>query len=277
MKVELRDNRDRFLEGRVALVTGSTGYGIGRSTALVLARAGATAVINYGSGRSHQEKAAREVLVEIDRVGGKGWVCKADTKDPRQVRKMVGAIVKRYGRLDILINNACGHWEAKPLTEIDDDHWNSVIDIEINGPFYAMREALPFMRRQQWGRIVNLNVFGVEHQVNPPFDYRVGKVARMKLTQMMLPYEIAHGITVNSVSPGYIRYSAPGEAPAFALGAGDWAKRKTSHPHDVARAILWLCTEDARFVTGANITIAGNQRTSNQKKFLKTLLPKGAL
>ncbi|OHB76061.1 MAG: hypothetical protein A2Z34_04240 [Planctomycetes bacterium RBG_16_59_8] len=268
---------DRFLKGRVALVTGSTGYGIGRSAALVLARAGATVIVNYGSGRSNQGSAAREALREIARVGPKGGAIKADTKDPRQVRAMIRSIHRKYKRLDILVNNACGHWEAKPFEEIDPDHWKAVIDIEVNGPFYTMREAIPLMRRRKWGRVVNLNVFGVEHQTNPPFDYRVGKVGRMKLTQMLLPYEIASGITINSVSPGYIRYSLPGEALRFARDGKEWRAREESHPHDVARAILWLCSDDARFVTGANITIAGNRRKESQNDYLKTLQPKGTL
>lgn len=272
-----RTTIDRFLRGRVALVTGSTGHGIGRGVALTLARAGAKVYVNYGSGRAHQEEAARDVLAEIARVGPKGGVIAADTKDYGQVRGMIREIRRNEGRLDILVNNACGHWDAKPLTRIDPAHWKDVIDIEINGPFYAMREALPIMRRQRWGRVVNLNVFNVEHQINPPFDYRVGKVARMKLTQMLLPYEIYHGVTINSVSPGYIRYSKPGEALRYVLNDAAWRKRTESHPHDAARAILWLCSDDARFVTGANITIAGNQRKVTQQKFLKRLLPKGTL
>jgi hypothetical protein len=110
---------------RVGLVTGSTGEGLSRSIAFTLAREGAKVVVNYGTGHPNNSHAADKVLKEIRTLGGKGYAFKADTREENEVQSMIDGIVTLYGRLDYLICNAGGAWEAKDITEIEQEHWRS--------------------------------------------------------------------------------------------------------------------------------------------------------
>lgn len=243
---------------RVALVTGSTGEGLGRSIAFTLARDGAKVVVNYGTGHPNNANAAEKVLAEIRALGGKGYAFKADTREEDEVQSMIEGIVTLYGRLDFLICNAGGAWEARDITEIDQEQWRSVIKAEVDGLFYCIKHALPHMREAHFGRIVAVGFNDLSSSGGPPYDYMVGKVGRQALIDLISKTEIANGITCNVVAPSHTERPTMKQAVDAAKHAPNWKRRTSPTPQDGAEAVRFLCTDEAAFVTGSVINIAGN-------------------
>lgn len=242
---------------RVALVTGSTGEGMGRSIALTLGREGARVVLNYGTGNPNNMLAAEKVLAELRALGGKGYPFKADTREEDEVRAMIEGVITLYGQIDFLICNAGGPWDKKDITEIDQEHWRSVIKAEIDGLFYCVKHALPHMRRAHFGRIVAISMAGAEHSAGPPYDYTIGKAARNLLLRSLAADEIVNGVTCNIIAPGYMSRVTLRQAVDAAKHAGIWKRRTEGMLQDVAEAVRFLCSDEAQFVTGSTIEIAG--------------------
>ncbi len=248
----------RPLEGRIALVTGSTGDGMGRSTALTLARDGADVVLNTGTNRRTKETANQRLLKTIRSLGARALLVEAKTTDGSAVRKMFATVERELGSVDILVNNAGGRWNPRlDLTKVDDAFWQDVLRAEIDGMFHTIKTALPDMRRRKWGRIVNLGMERSEEFMEGPYDYTVGKIARHALTRILSEVEIPRGITINAVAPGYIPTFTFAQAMDALQHGKTWASRRHGTPQDVAELVAWLCTEEAQFVKGAIIPIHG--------------------
>ena len=246
------------LEGRVAIVTGSTGEGMGRSIALTLARDGADVVLNTGTNRRTSAASNRRLLKALGSLGARAILVLARTYDRRDVERMFARARQELGPVDILVNNAGGRWDPKrDLTKVDDSFWRDVLRAEIDGMFCTIRAALPDMRRRRWGRIVNLGMERSEEFVEPPYDYTVGKIARHGLTRILSEVEIPHGITINAVAPGYIPSFTLPQALDAARHGKVWERRTHGTPQDVAELVAWLCTEEARFVTAAVTPVHG--------------------
>ncbi|HYM39146.1 MAG TPA: SDR family oxidoreductase [Thermoplasmata archaeon] len=250
------------LEGRVALVTGSTGEGMGRSTALTLARDGADVVLNTGTNRRTTEASNRRLLGAMESLGSRAILIRADTTDGHAVREMFRRAKQELGPVDVLVNNAGGRWDPKrDFTKVDDAFWQDVLRAEIDGMFHTIKTALPDMRRRKWGRIVNLGMERSEEFMEPPYDYTVGKIARHGLTRILSEVEMPHGVTINAVAPGYIPTLTFDQALAAVRHGPAWAARKHGTPQDVAELVSWLCTDEARFVKGAIVPIHGAPMT----------------
>lgn len=246
------------LQGRVALVTGSTGDGMGRSTALTLAREGADLVLNTGTNRRTKASANRRLLEAIESFGGRAILVEADTTKGSAVRAMFSRAKRELGPVEILVNNAGGLWDPRAdLTKVDDGFWQGVLRAEIDGMFHTIKTALPDMRRRRWGRIVNLGMERSEEFMEPPYDYTVGKIARHGLTRILSEVEMPRGVTVNAVAPGYIPSFTFAQALDAVRHGNAWRRRRFGTPQDIAELVAWLCTEDARFVKGAIIPIHG--------------------
>jgi len=246
------------LRGRVALVTGSTGNGMGRSTALTLAREGADIVLNTGTNRRTREAGNQRLLKAVESLGVRAILVEASTQDGRAVRDMFAEAKRELGPVDILVNNAGGRWDPRPdLTKVADDFWQAVLRAEIDGMFHTIKAALPDMRRRRWGRIVNLGMERSEEFMEPPYDYTVGKIARHGLTRILSEVEMPHGVTINAVAPGYIPTFTFQQALDALRRGPTWTNRKHGTPQDIAELVAWLCTEEARFVKGAVIPIHG--------------------
>src|SRR5438445_1236722 len=145
------------LRGRVALVTGSTGEGMGRSIALTLAREGADVVLNHGTNRRTSATNNRRLVKAIEGLGTRAIVVRDDTAKGDEVRKMFTRAEQELGPVDILVNNAGGSWDPRQdITKVDDAAWQGVLRAEIDGMFHTIRAALPAMRRRRWGRVVNI-------------------------------------------------------------------------------------------------------------------------
>lgn len=249
----------RSLEGRVALVTGSTGEGMGRSIALTLAREGADVALNYGTNRRTDARTNSRIARAVESFGVRALVVPANTAIRADVRRMFARVRRTLGPVDILVNNAGGPWAPKhrDFAKLDDAFWRSVLRAEIDGMFHTIQAALPGMRRRRWGRIVNVGMERTEEFLEPPYDYAVGKIARHGLTRILSEVEIPRGITINAVAPGYIPYFTFAQALAAVGHRGAWSRRPYGTPQDVAEVVAWLCTERARYVKGAVIPVHG--------------------
>ena len=246
----------QLFKDRVALVTGSTGEGLGRSIAFTLAREGAKVVVNYGTGHPNNANAAEKVLAEIRTLGGKGYAFKADTREEDEVQSMIEGIVTLYGRVDFLICNAGGAWDARDITEIEQEQWRSVIKAEVDGVFYCIKHALPHMREAHFGRIIAVG-FGPSSS-GPPYDYMIGKVGRQALIASIAKTEISNGITCNIVAPSHTDRPTMKQAVDAAKHAPSWKRRTSPTPQDGAEVVRFLCSDEAAFVTNNVITLAGS-------------------
>lgn len=243
------------LEGRVALVTGASGGGMGRSVAFTLAREGAAVVVNFKQRRERAEQVARI----IETMGRRALVCQADVSDAAAVREMVTAVEEQLGRLDVVVCSAGGPWEPRDLPEIEPEHWRSVMAGEIDAAYALLRAALPGMRRRGWGRVVLIGGHAADTwrfgPPDAPLDYPLGKAARHWLARVIGPREFEHGITVNAVAPGPVEYVTLEQARR--LVEGDVEASDETAPQDVAEVVAFLCSERARFVTGAVVPVVG--------------------
>ncbi len=250
--------RMHAFKDKVALVTGSTGEGLGRSIAFTLAREGAKVVLNYGTGHPNNSLAADKVLSELRALGGKGYAFKADTREEDEVSDMIDGIISLYGRLDFLICNAGGAWTAEDITAVDQEHWRSVIKAEVDGLFYCVKHALPHMRNARYGRIVAISKAGADEQSGPPYDYLLGKGARNRFIRSLAKTEILMGVTCNIVAPGHTRRLTLKEAADAAKHGTLWRRRRSAMTQDAAEAVRFLCSDVASFITGSVIEVAGN-------------------
>ncbi|MBF6600753.1 MAG: SDR family oxidoreductase [Dehalococcoidia bacterium] len=242
------------LEGRVALVTGATGGGIGRSIALTLAREGADIVVNY---REKHERAAA-VVAAVESMGRRVLPFAADVSDPLSVESMFEAAAARLAAVDIVVNSAGGAWKPQDITEIEPSHFRAVLADEVEATFLLMRAALPGMRARGWGRIISIGGYMADSWrfgSEAPLDYPLGKAGRHWLTRTLAPRELPHGITINAIAPGPTPYVSLEDALA-AVGGGR-LPREGNTPQDVADVAAFLCSDAAARVSGAVIPVPG--------------------
>jgi NAD(P)-dependent dehydrogenase (short-subunit alcohol dehydrogenase family) len=233
------------LSGRTALVTGSA-RGLGSALLLALADAGADAAVHYRT----SGEAAAEVAAEARDLGVEATTVQGDVTDPESVDALFTAAEDALGTVDVLVNNvgafAPAHWE-----EIDWERWNLVLETNLNGTAICSKRALPGMREQGWGRIVNVGYASSEKGLVSPknFPYFAAKAGVLMFTRMLAADTQDDGITVNAVSPYVVENSDefPDEAPR-----GRWAAYE-----DVAAPLLFFCTESADYVSGENVEVDG--------------------
>lgn len=259
----------KVLNGKTVLITGSTRQGIGATAALVLAHLGAKIVLNYGTGEKGRNASVRASLLEkkIKKFSKKVITVAADIKKEKDVKKLFKKAVSEFGSVDILVNNAGGTWIPQDFAGISTEHWEQAVRSEIDGTFYCMREALPFMRKKRWGRIINICLdekimeIALLAQNNHilekyPYDFAIAKYAKQRLTSLISPLEFKYGITCNNIMPGIIEEMNNSEA--LKIIKEDLPPSIHFNPVDVARVIAYLCTKEAAGITGSDIKIPGN-------------------
>lgn len=245
-----------LLAGRTAIVTGSTGEGIGRQTAWTLAREGANVVLNHGTYRRSAQAAARAVA-QAKALGGDAIAVRADTRVEADVRRLVAEAEKAFGTVDVAVANAGGDFLERPLEKTSLAAWRKVVEAEIDGAFLLAREVLPGMRRRGWGRLVFLSWDRAATGREEAYDYAVGKLGREALAFKIARAEADHGVTSNVVAPGYMPYPPEAASREMVRHGPAWVQRTRSWNQDVAEAVAWLCSEPARFVTGSLLKVHG--------------------
>jgi 3-oxoacyl-[acyl-carrier protein] reductase len=248
------DGRDGIRD-KVVLVTGS-GRGLGAHVARAVAESRARVVVNCRS----NERRAQELGEDIQKRGGHALVCRADVSDYAQAQALVEETVRAFGRVDVLINTV-GGFSWKPVAETEPSEWRAILASNLDSVYHMSRLVLPHMRRQHWGRIVNLGAVGAERTVGlaKVAAYSAAKSGVIAFSKALALEEARCGITVNVVSPGVL---ADGDESAHALdhSADRIPVGRPGSPDDVVRAVLFFCSPAADFVTGQVLDIAGGWR-----------------
>jgi len=251
---------DRPMQGRVALVAGAS-KGIGAVTARAFAAAGAAVVLG-----ARDIAALESVAAGIVADGGRALPVRADVADVDSMRNLVGQAMATYGRLDMAFNNASGGPMPAPLAEIDPAEFDQGIATNIRGTFLGMKFQIGAMLDSGGGAIVNMaSVAGVNGTANLA-AYVAGKAGIIGLTKVAALDYADQGIRVNVVAPGPIltHHLEAAGPQAQRLAGLSTPMRRTGTAEEVARTVLWLCSEESSFITGTVIPIDGGQMAGNK-------------
>ncbi len=241
------------LQGRTALVTGAS-RGIGRAIAVALAEAGADVAINYVS----SEAPARAVQEQIQKMGRKALLAQADVADYPDTFRMAQDVLKEFGHLDILINNA-GITSDKTFVKMDHASWRKVLAINLDGVFNCTKVFIDQMITQSWGRVVNItSVIGQIGNFGQA-NYAASKAGVAAFTKSLAKELAAKGVTVNCVAPGFTETEMVRVIPEKVRTKllEQIPMRRFGKSEEVARACVYLCSTDADYITGAELSING--------------------
>jgi 3-oxoacyl-[acyl-carrier protein] reductase len=239
------------LKGRVALVTGA-GRNIGRSIALELAAAGASVVVNARANRAEAEAVAAE-------IGPAAMVAMADVTDRTAVDAMVAATLGRFGRLDILVNNAAVRGE-KPFETLDFATWRNVLAICLDGAFNCAQASLAALKASGAGAIVNIGGLTAHTGAVDRVHVVTAKAGLVGFTRALAHDLAPHGITVNNVAPGMmdtVRGASAGHQQPKHHATHQTLLGRRGHPDEIGSTVRWLAGPGGRFVTGQVIHLNG--------------------
>lgn len=238
---------------KVVLVTGAS-RGIGRAIALEFGKRGATVIVNYNSSAAP----ANEVLEQIKAAGGDGMVYQADVSNDEQVEEMFKQITSQYGKIDVLVNNA-GTTRDNVIMMLKADDFDSVINTNLRSAWLCSKSASRAMMRKRTGRIINItSVVGIAGNGGQT-NYSASKAGMIGLTKSLAKEVASRGITVNAVAPGFIETDMTSElseeVKATALSHIPLGRMGTAE--EVAKAVLFLASDDATYITGQVIVVDG--------------------
>ena len=238
------------LNDKVAIVTGSA-RGIGKAIALKLAEAGAAVVVS-------DIVEAEPVAEEIRASGRQSLAITADVSSREDVAGLIDRTIATFGKVDILVNNA-GITRDQLLMRMSDEDWDSVLSVDLKSAFLCSRAVLRHMVKQRWGRIISISsIVGITGNAGQA-NYAAAKAGIIGLTKSIAREVASRGITANAIAPGFIdtemtqklteeqRQSAQKKIPAGYLGS----------PRDVAEAVAFLASEEARYITGQVLSVDG--------------------
>lgn len=248
------------VDGKVAVVTGGS-KGIGKATAHLLAKEGAKVAVT-----DIADDKGKEVVDDINKSGGEAEYYHLDVAKEADVKECFGKVKDKFGKIDVLVNNAGIAGPDKPTHEIDEDEWNKLLDVNVNGVFLCTKHAIPYMKEAGGGSIINLSsIYGIVSAPDiPAYHASKGAVRMMSKTDAL--YYADDNIRVNSVHPGYIwtpLVEQLGEESD--MGVKKFREHLDSlhpighvgEPKDIAYGILYLASDESKFTTGSELVIDG--------------------
>ena len=239
--------------GKTAIVTGGS-RGIGRAVCLELAKGGANVVLCYAG----NESAANDAVAACEALGAKALAVRCDVADAGEVKALVDTAVKAFGRVDILVNNAGITRDGLLLTMREED-FDAVVATNLRGTFLCMKAVARPMMRQRYGRIVNLSsVVGLRGNAGQ-VNYAASKAGVVGMTKSLAKELASRNVTVNAVAPGFIETDMTAAMPESAKTAtlASLPMQRLGAAEDVARAVAFLVSDEAAYITGQVLAIDG--------------------
>jgi len=242
------------LAGKVALITGGN-TGIGRAVALAYAAEGAEVAVAWVA----QEPAARSLVAEIERHGRRALAVRCDVTREPEVRDLVRTVVDRFGRVDVLVNNA-GIQKAQPITETPLEDWERMMAVHLRGAFLCCREVAPVMIAQRSGRIIVLSSQLAYIGRANYTAYSAAKGGLLSFTRALAQELAPHGILVNAVAPGLIDTGFdPLSEEAKARHAAALPLGRLGTPEDLVGAFVFLASDESRYFCGQTLHPNGGE------------------
>ncbi len=243
------------LKGKKALITGGS-RGIGRSTAVLFAKAGSDVALNY----LKQKEAAEEVKKEIEKMGREGLIFKVDVSLKREVSLMIQEIMKKWRQIDILVNNA-GIWTYGEMGDMSEEVWKETMGVNLDSVFYTCNAVIPHMKAKKRGSIINVSSTAAVRGEAFHSHYAASKGAIVSLSKSLAVELAPYNIRVNSVAPGWVDTDMCEEVfsdPDFRKRVQDSIPlKRIPSPEDIAGAILFLASDLARHITGEVLNVNG--------------------
>jgi 3-oxoacyl-[acyl-carrier protein] reductase len=232
--------------GRVAIVTGAAGNGMGRSIALTLAREGATVVVNYLTSSS----SAEAIVAHIVKQGGSALAFQTDITRQDHCEALVEAAVAAFGKVDICIIGPGGGWHQEQVDKLDSVAALDDVEKELAPVYYLMPLVLPGMYERKWGRLITIALSPPYN--SPAYAYNVAKAARAHAFLIARDAAWEGGVTVNTIGPGPVPEIESLDAAIEQCDHGPaWQERGTASPQDIAESVAFLCSESGNFISGA--------------------------
>jgi 3-oxoacyl-[acyl-carrier protein] reductase len=246
------------LRGKVALVTGASS-GIGRATALTLARNGAAVVVNY----QRNARGAAEAVAEIQAMRRNAVAVRADVSQRVDVLRMVGETLDNFGSIDILVNNAGSIVKLAPIEDCTDEVWDTVLAVNLKSVFLCTQAVIPYLKEQRRGRIINISSLAAQNGGRGgSLPYAAAKAAVNALTKGLASELGEYQITVNAIAPGIIltpfhdQFSRPDRLQDVINAT---PLRRAGAPEEVAEMVAYLASDEAGFITGEVFGIDGGR------------------
>ena len=242
------------LKDKVCIVTGAS-RGIGSGIACEFAGQGAKVVVTY---RSEAELAA-EVVEKITRQGGAAFAAQLDVSKRKSVRDVFREAHERYGRIDVLVNNA-GINKRGVFDEITEEDWDLIMEVNLKGPFVCCQDVFPYMISQKGGRVINIASVAGQYHGPKTVHYAVSKAGLISLTKVLARYGAPHNILVNAVAPGIILTDQTRDELASPAGeriVGMTLLKKPGEIRDVASTCVLLASDEQNYITGQVISVSG--------------------
>jgi len=242
------------LKGKVALVTGGS-RGIGKAIAIALAKGGVNVALTY---KINKEKAL-SIVEKIESMGSKAICLELNQKSRQNILNTIKEVYNKYGKIDILINNAAIAQE-KPFETITDDDWNNMLEINLRGPFILCQEIIPDMIVQGWGRIINISSIGGQWGGFNQVHYAAAKAGLINLTKSLARIYSGKGITSNAITPGLVGTEMSSKELNTKSGKEKLKNipiGRIATPEEIADVVVFLASEKASYITGQTINVNG--------------------
>lgn len=242
-----------MLNGKVALVTGAS-RGIGKAIALTLAKYGADVAVNYNGSKERAEETAEEIRA----MGRQALLVQGSVADANACAEIFRQVEETFGKVDILVNNA-GITKDNLAVRMTEEEFTQVIDTNLKGAFFCMKEAGKRMMKKRYGRIVNISSISGVHGNAGQINYCAAKAGVIGMTKSLAKELAARNVTVNAVAPGYIETDMTAVLPEKVKEAAltQIPLKRMGKPEDIAETVAFLASDRASYITGQTLLVDG--------------------